>query len=330
MLGLSHSTVSRALNNNPRISLNTRKIIQEKANQLGYIPNNAARILKNEPSRIIGLVIPDIKNDFYTTIAQTISYTASEESLQLVLSTTDDIPEREYYSILNLLKLRADGVIITLCQNPLPKTLELLKKLTVVQLIRTSDELHSPSVTVNDQLGIYLATKHLLDLGHSEIAYIGTSVKSTGYNRLSGFNSATKDSKVNIPDSFIKIGQPKAYFGEQAFEELFLRSPQRPTAIVVGSERASIGIINMAKRMGIKIPEQVSLVGYGDADWCSIWNDGLTTLSLPENEIASTCIKILLLSIFQNITSEQMNKIYTVDPVLIIRESTRKAAAKCN
>lgn len=327
MLGLAHSTVSRALNNNPTISQQTRKLIQEKANQLGYIPNNAARILKNEPSHIIGLVIPDIKNDFYTTVAKTITDASSEHSLQLILATTDDIPEREYFAILNLLKVRAEGVIITLCQKPLPETLELLKKLKYIQLIRSFPNMQAPSVTVNDQAGIYRATKHLLDLGHSKIAYIGTPVtSSTGNNRLIGFKKALNDFNIDISDQLIKLGPPRSHFGEQALESLFSNSFIHPTAIVIGSSRTAIGVIKQSEKMKIKIPKQLSLVGYGDSEWYSVWSKGLTTLSLPEQTIADCCVNLLLDSINNKLDLNPNSSIrnYNFESSLIIRGSTQK------
>ena len=182
-LGVSHTTVSRALNDKPSISDETKKKVRDATRKLGYIQNVAAKTMRGSRSSVIGLIVPDIENVFYAGVAKTIAQECNNESLQLLLMISEDDPEREYEHIKILREHLAAGVIITPSEAMLPESLRLLKNLPVVQMLRVNENLGNTRITFDDKKALKLATGHLLELGHSRIAYIGGHRSlSTGEN----------------------------------------------------------------------------------------------------------------------------------------------------
>ena len=293
---------------------------------MGYVRNSAARMLKHERSGIIGLVIPDIKNHFYTTVANAIAEAAAAHSFQLILSTTDDLPDREFSAIRSLLELRAEGIIATLCAVPRQETLNLLNRLPAIQLIRHLDHVNKPAVTINDHDGIHAATAHLIGSGHTAIAYIGGSIDlSTGKERLGGFKDAVQTHRLPVnPIDWIKLGRPRPHFGYQAFMELFSQKPH-PTALVLGSLELTQGVMKAANELKIRIPDDISMTVYGDSGWYSILHGGMTTVSLPEQEIADGAVSLLFKQIANKDRKGEPQTCENINftPRLIVRESTR-------
>ena len=291
MLGMAHSTVSRALNGHPSISAATRKRIEQAAAQFGYVPNSAARILKTARSGIIGLVIPDIQNKFYATVAKAISDAAAEQHWQMILAITDDDQEREGTAIRSLLKAQAEGVIIVPTAVPAQETRSMLQRLHTIQLLRSHSDIRSPTIKVADRAGIALATEHLQALGHRRIGFIGPMTEvSTGRERLQGFfDCFPGDATVQ---RYVQICPPHSQYAADAFRRLLCMDAS-PSAIVLGSPEFSLGIIEAAYQDGVSIPEQISLVGYGDSGWSRLVCGGLTTMRLPEQDIADACVDML-------------------------------------
>lgn len=291
MLGMAHSTVSRALNGHPSISAATRKRIEQAAAQFGYVPNSAARILKTARSGIIGLVIPDIQNKFYATVAKAISDAAAEQHWQMILAITDDDQEREGTAIRSLLKAQAEGVIIVPTAVPAQETRSMLQRLHTIQLLRSHSGIYSPAIKVADRAGIALATEHLQALGHRRIGFIGPMTEvSTGRERLQGFfDCFPGDATVQ---RYVQICPPHSQYAADAFRRLLCMDAS-PSAIVLGSPEFSLGIIEAAYQDGVSIPEQISLVGYGDSGWSRLVCGGLTTMRLPEQDIADACVDML-------------------------------------
>ena len=290
-LGMSHSTVSRALNGHPSISDATRKRIEQAAAQFGYVPNSAARILKTARSGIIGLVIPDIQNKFYATVAKAISDAAAEQHWQMVLAITDDNSERENVAIRSLLKAQAEGVIIVPTATPAKETLSMLERLHTLQLLRSHTGIRSPAIKVADRAGISMATEHLQSLGHRRIGFIGPLTEvSTGRERLQGFLDRFPDDPT--ASDYVQICPPRPQYAAEAFRRL-LSMDQPPTGIVLGSPEFTLGVIEAASQDGVPIPQRLSLVGYGDAGWARFVCGGLTTMTLPEQDIADACVDML-------------------------------------
>jgi LacI family transcriptional regulator len=328
MLGMAHSTVSRALNGHPAISEATRKRIEEAAARHGYVPNSAARILRNARSGVVGLVIPDIRNDFYTAVATAIADTAAELSLQMVVATTDDQPRREQEAVRSMLKARAESVIIAPTADPAPETVEMLQRVRALQLLRHHSSIEAPSITLDERAGIRMATRHLQELGHRRIAYIGRLPNvSTGRARLQGFVDCFADPRE--VEQRIVLLPPREAYGAQGLHTLLERG-EPPTAVVLGSPQFTSGVLEAAGDKGLRIPEDLSLVSYGDTAWNRFLFGGLTTVALPEKEIAEGCAEMLRRGLGASAGPEERRPeseaSVCFQPRLVVRRSTGKPA----
>ena len=292
---MSHTTVSRALNDHPAISDATKKRIHKEAVRAGYIPNSAARMLKQQNSRILGLVIPDIKNAFYTSVAQIVADSAALRGWQMILATTDDNPEREMAAVRSLLEARAEGVILSPCAKPLPDTIAMLRRLNAVQFLRTVKSLSAlPSVEIDDPLGIELATLHLVKQGHRRIAYIGAPANlSTGKNRLKGYKKALAKSGIPLRPEYSALGPPRPAFGATAFRQIMSRRPA-PSAIIIGSPEIAEGVLIEAMHADMRISVDLAIVSYGELSWHEVIPGGITSVHLPEREIAHASFERLM------------------------------------
>ncbi|WP_342321990.1 LacI family DNA-binding transcriptional regulator [Kosakonia sp. BYX6] len=293
ILGLSHTTVSRALNDHPAISQATKNSVLQAAREYGYIPNSAARALRNASTGAFGLVIPDIQNDFFITLTNAIAHQAAEHGWQLMLAITGDKPDMEYTVLRRLLTARVDGIIFAPTAAPLAETQEMIARSNAVQLLRRHESLQAPVIAIDDRYGIALAVQHLRDLGHQRIGYIGSSqVLSTGAERLRGFlQSFSHDEQLALND-IIDVGPPQAEFGGEAFQRI-MASANPPSALVLGSPRYAMSILLAAKALNMRIPDDLSLVAYGDVEWGRLLEVKLTTITLPEKEIADACVAII-------------------------------------
>lgn len=291
-LGLSHTTVSRALADHPKIKAETKLRVRALARELGYVPNGSAQSMRGQHGPTIGLIIPDIQNDFYASIAKTVADAAAARGFQLTLSVTEDNPEREMDDLRALIVARAAGIIITPTASPKAQTLELLAGANAVQLVRQDERLPHEAVVIDDYLGISAATRHLVTYGHRDIAYVGTGTDlSCGRDRLAGFRAVMIEHGLN-PDR-VALGQPRPEFSHHAVHGLMSGS-QRPTALVMGSSSLTIGALKALRSLNLQWPGDVSIVGYGDPVWFELMGSGLTTVRLPVQEMGAYVTSLLL------------------------------------
>ena len=291
-LGISHTTVSRALAGHPKINSLTKARVRAAADAMGYVANASARTIRNSRSLLVGLVIPDIQNDFYASVAKRVADMLAAKGYQLALSVTEDDPEREMRDVRAMLEARAAGVIVTLTSAPRKETLAMLRQVRTVQLVRRQAELETDAVTIDDQSGTHAATHHLIQYGHQSIAYIGTTTAmSSGRARLEGFTQAM--AKAGLDAGTHWLGPPRPEFARQAIS-LMLRMKKRPTGLVLGSSELTLGALQGLQAGGISYPQQISLVGYGDPPWFSLVGGGITTVSLPVADVAATTTGLVL------------------------------------
>lgn len=286
---ISVSTVGRALSNDPRISSETRQRVVDVAQKMGYAPNRAAQMMRGVASNLVGLLIPDIRNSFYATTAHALSKCLESGGFQLMLCETDDDRQTEARHLRELASANAAGVIIVPSSKPLPDSVRILSSMPHVQFLRKSPALGDHCFALDDAAGIGLAVKHLLDLGHERIGYIGGSPNlSTGKARLQGFREMLRGTRA---ETFAQeeVGPPSSMeVGQQALQRL-LRMPLPPTAVVIGAVQITVGVLEEIHRCKISIPRDLSIVGFGDDLGFRWWGPGLTTVSLPMAELATSC-----------------------------------------
>ncbi|MFW6076360.1 MAG: LacI family DNA-binding transcriptional regulator [Hyphomicrobiales bacterium] len=321
-LDLSPSTVARALSDHPHIASATKARVQQVAESRGYAVHLGARLMRNGRSTLIGLLVPDVQNYFYATVAKAMAQCCHERGFQLVLGNTEDDADNELAQLRGLREARAAGVIIVPSARPAEESVALLRRMRFVQLVRTMPGLEKESVfRLDDRGGLFEATDHLIALGHRRIAYIGGTLSlSTGSARFAGFRDAMEAAGLQVDDDLLAFGAPRAGFATDAFEAMWAR-PNRPTALVAGGSRITVGLLEAVTRLKVPVPEQLSLVGHGDAPWFSWWRDGLTTLALPVRDIALGCGEFLLRRIREEPEGEPPHSSVHA-PRLVVRSST--------
>lgn len=294
MLGVSVSTVARSLADAPGISPATKARVQRLAREKGYVVHSAARAMRTGHSQLIGLIVPDVRNDFYGTAAMALARRCEAEGFQLLLAATQDDPESELRQVRGLVEARAAGMVTALSPDPRPETLALLDNVPTVELIREGAGDGRPWLGIDERAGLEAATRHLIDLGHRRIAYVGgLEALSTGRQRLAGYRDAFAAFGHTLPGDLIRTGPPDAAFGAAAMRNL-LDLPDRPTGVVTAGAELTVGVLEAIGSAGLAVPAAMSVVGFGDAPWFRWWGPGLTTMALPVYDMALGCGDLLM------------------------------------
>lgn len=326
-LGIAVSTVGRALADDPRISDATKAKVRKVADRLGYVGNNPARIIRGGSSKLIGLMIPDVANDFYSTVAQTLSTCVDRQGYGLVLCLTEDDRDREVRQIRELAGARAAGIILVPTVRPRREAKAMLAGIAHVQFMRRVPNLGDVWFGIDDTPAIEAAIKHLISHGHSRIGYIGgTAQLSTGAARAGGYRAALSKAEIEFDAALEDLGEPRADFGEAAIARMLaLATP--PTAILTGSIHITLGVIRYLEREGIDTPGKLSLVGFGDAPWFEWWRGGLTTVRPPVKDLATSC-GLWVLDKLRNPTGGALGPYASAtNSVLVHRKSVRNIAS---
>lgn len=285
-LDLTHPTVSRALADHQSISKETKARVREVADRLGYVVNSSARILKRGHSDVIGLLLPDITNEFYAAAAKRLADDCGERNQCLLLSISSDDPQRELSLVRALLEARPAAVVVALTRDPCPETIELLQSVYCVQFMQMHAGLDGPCVSVEASGGARLAMEHLLGMGHRRIGFVGPSPDyPIGKARVEGVNEALRLGGFHLDDELIRLGPADGGFADGAVDALLSLSP-RPTALYLASAPVSLAGMRSLMRHGLRIPEDISVVVAGSSAWYDVWPGGLTSITLPMAQLA--------------------------------------------
>jgi len=322
-LNVSHTTVSRALADSPKISAETKARVRNAVEQLGYVPSASARMMRGARSSLVGLIIPDIQNDFYATVAKGVADSLAARSMQLLLSVTDDNSDRELRELRAILATRPAGIIVVPTASPRAETLALLENVETVQLVRVHSRLAAQAVVINDREGIHTATRHLLSYGHKRLAFIGGDASlSTGRNRLAGFEDALREQ--GLKPVAVALGAPRPEFARHAVTTM-MSARNRPTGLILGSAELTLGALQALRALRLDWPRDVSVVGYHDPAWFELAVGGITTVRLPVQDIAATATSVLLSRPLENHPNEDRAEHATnieFAPTLVLRGST--------
>jgi DNA-binding LacI/PurR family transcriptional regulator len=328
-LGISHSTVSRALNDHPYTNAETKRRVNETAAALGYVANAGARTLRSAASTLIGLILPDVQNEIFSVATKVLANRCANAGYQLVLSVTEDDPSVELKHVEAFRQARAMGIIITPSPEPLEKTLALLSSTVVVQFSRRHRQINAPSVAAHGERGISAAVTHLAQLGHRRIAYLGMPAdRSTGAERLLGYTRAMKLCGLAVDPGLIQLGPTRIEFARATVTSL-LHLKQAPTAIVLGTADLTQGGIEALRAGEVAVPAAVSVVGFGDPSWFKLWGPGISTIGVPLVELAEAAVSLLLRQIGPHgeTSGSQSQTQIVLDPFLILRGTTAPPAA---
>lgn len=291
------STVSRVANNDPglRIAATTRTRIEALLRETEYRPNGVARGLKLRQTLVLAVVIPDITNPFFAALFRGVEDGATPRGYQVLLCNTDGIPERQRAHLQSLAARRVDGVILasTFLKDPAVRWLR-HQRTPYVLVNRFSEEAADPFVGSDDVMGATLATQHLISLGHVRIGHLaGQPTVSTGVLRRQGYLAALAEAGISAdPDLIVESGFVEAG-GAQAMDRLLsLNHP--PTAIFAVTDMTAIGAYSAARKRGLRIPQDLAIIGYNDIPLAGRLIPGLTTIHVPIHELGSVAARLLL------------------------------------
>ncbi|PRX21812.1 LacI family transcriptional regulator [Orenia metallireducens] len=319
-LGVSESTVSRAINNKPGVGEDTKQKILNLARRYNYQPNLLARNLARQESNMIGLILPDISSLFYSEVTRAIQDIATKHGYQVMVCNTDSDEKRESAYIEWLQGNKIAGIIFLgngLANN---KIINLgLSGYPIVLANRLVEEVMLPSVIIDNNTGAFEATKHLLERGHKRIALInGPKDNLTAQNRFRGYREALKEYNLDYDPSLIINKDWSRECGYQGFLEL-LNLEEPPTAIFAANDLIAVGVIEAIKMGGYLIPEEIAVVGFEDTIVTSIIEPPLTTVAQPMYELGANSAKKLF-SLIEDEDIEENIEILTSK--LIVRKST--------
>lgn len=299
--GVSVSTVSRVLNGGMFVKEEVKERVQQAINELGYTPSHIARSLVLKKTNLIGVIVPDISNSFFGTLLSSIEEYASKNNYNiLVCNICENLgKELKYLSIFK--EMRVDGIIIM--HEKLDNSIREFLKITDTPMVMCSGRLSGvsiPSVNINDFQASYEAVYHLISLNHKKIALIGGEYNDsiTGYERFMGYKKALEDNKLELNEQFIRFGNYKMSDGYELMNDI-LKGGQIPTAVYATSDDMAVGAINAIMDYGLKVPENISVVGFDDSTVASVVRPKLTTIHQPIREIGTLSMDLLLKQINQ-------------------------------
>ncbi len=284
--GLSAATVSRALSGHPHVDEATRLRAVHVARELGYRPNALARALRVRTTRTIGLIIPDIRNDFYAECATVLQGALEAHGYRLILCISNGDPEHDRSYLRTLAEHRVDGVVHVPSTPTDARELDAGgRTIPIVELLRHSPEAAVDAVVSDDREGAAALTRHLVELGHRRIAMLtGPDSYSTTRYRVAGYRDALR--AVARADGLERVlyGAYTPASGYELAREALAATP-RPTAIFSSGSPLTSGVLRALAEARVRVPRDVSVVAYEDPEWYAMSVPALTCYALPLREM---------------------------------------------
>jgi LacI family transcriptional regulator len=319
-LKVSKMTVSRAINNHPEISRDTRARILAVAQKMNYRPNQFARALTTNRSHLIGIVVPDLMHSYFAEICRGVELHARPAGYQNLICSTDEDARKEMDEIEALLS-RTDGLIVAsaLSEKEIKFYRQLLRDGARIVLIdRLLEGLKVPAVLTDDlQVGV-LATEHLIKLGHRQIGHLRGTSASTSLKRFQGYAQAIANAGLRSPKSIVRECGFTEAEGYRAMKS-WIEEGSLPSAVFAANDPTAIGAISALHDAGIRVPEDMAIVGAGRIHYGDMLRVPLTTVSWSTLEMGQTAARLLLelMSGKKKIASRKV----VVTPELVIRQS---------
>ena len=325
-LGISISTVSRALNDHQDISEVTKERVKALAADLNYIPNIFAKGFRTHKTNIIGVVVPNITHYFTTTLIRGILEEASLQGYRVIISESNNDVDKQTEMLNTMIQFGVDGVLISLSKmtRDISSILKIMNTLPLILFDKASNKIPCTQVVINEEEATYNAIEHLINIGKRRIAIIKESEFS--YNsekRFEGYLRALKENNLPIDEKIILSVDDISMIQGKRMTNVLMSLKQKPDAIFAITDSAAIGVIKTLKKLHVKIPEEVAVVGFSNSINSTIIEPMLTTIDQPGQKIGATAVKYLIEEI--NHTNEIfINKTIEIRSNLIIRNSTFK------
>ncbi|OIK13728.1 LacI family DNA-binding transcriptional regulator [Bacillus sp. MUM 13] len=318
---VSTATVSRVISNSGTVKKDTTERVLKAIDSLNYQPNILARQLRRLETKTILVIVPDITNTFFSKVLRGIEAVAIANGYQVLLGDAQNDADRES-GYLNILKQRkADGMLLLTAKNNGQAIEEIAKQFPVVLACEYIEGSQIPTVSIDNVSSARKATRHLIELGHEKIGFLSGPFNSVlGRDRYKGFQQALAQSGLPTDSLLVQEGDFSFESGINLMQK-FLAIDEPPTAIFAANDEMAIGAIKAIKAKGLSVPDDISIVGFDDIKFASIYEPALTTIAQPSFEIGEKAMELLLQLINDNSIDKKQ---YILEDKLIIRDSSKK------
>jgi len=321
-LGVSVSTVSRALHNNHDISDSTIELVQSYAREHKYVPNSLALGLKNQRSRIVGVIIPELANNFFSTILSGMELAAERLGYYLIVCQSMEDYEKEIFNVKTLLNAHVCGVMVSIAKTT--KKFDHFKEfiyndIPVVFFDRICPEIDASKVVVDDYAGTFSAVEYMIKTGCKKIAFFHAPLNlEISKNRKNGFFDALIKNEIPINENFIRIADTKQLGYQNAFD--LLQQAEHPDGFMCMNDYTAIGVLLATKNLEINVPEDVSIFGFSNSEASQNTDPMLSTVNQHPLKIGEQAMNLLIDKIGKN---EHAPKNKIIKTSLVLRETTR-------
>lgn len=325
-LGLSASTVSRGLRDHPLISEPTKKRILQAAKEMGYQHNTFASNLRKNRSNTIGVVVPRLDSYFMSKVISGIEKIANQNAYNLIINQSEESAKKEIRCIETMYNNRVDGLLISISSGT--KSLSHLKILhnkgiPLVFFDRVEEYKDSVGVLINNYQAAYEATSHLINAGCQRIMHLGGNQNRNVYSdRFMGYKKALEDQHIEFSSDLVMSTTLDEDAGEGAVEKLLTMNP-RPDAIFAANDTSAVAVICSLKKHGIKVPDEVAVVGFNNDPISRVIDPNLTTIHYPGDKMGELAASTLVNQILSNDSTADLKTIQ-LNHQLIVRASSTK------
>ncbi len=321
--GVSAATVSRVLNRNPAVNEEMAVRVRDSIEALGYRPSHVARSLRTQRTGIVAVIVPDIENPFFTAVVRGVEEEARPAGLMIVLCNTDEQPDLEAGYLRLAVDQRMDGVILASTIRSLDeRKADNDPPLTTVLIDREIDGLRTDAVLIDNVLGAKEATRHLLGGGAERVACVtGPTNVTTSMQRLRGYLEALDEADLSRSQPLFRHADYRVGGGRSAVEELW--GSFRPDAFLICNNLMTMGALQELSDQGVRVPDDVLLMGFDDEPWASYWRPTISTVAQPARDVGRTAMRLLIDRIGH---PDQSVRRVLLLPELRFRQSSRRGA----
>ena len=320
--GVSTSTVSHVINKTRFVSEEISERVNKVAKELNYAPSALARSLKMNRTRTIGMLVTTSTNPFFGEVVKGVERSCYQENYNLILCNTEGDTERMRASIDTLMQKRVDGLIL-MCSTLEGEKIDIFQQYpTIPVVVMDWGPIHFESDKIQDNsfFGGYLATKHLIESGHQEIGCItGPLNRQQAQMRFDGYKKALEEADLELNSDWVVEADFECEGGAQALNTLVERG-RLPTALFVCNDMMAMGVINIADRRNIQIPDELSIIGYDDIHIAKFMTPSLTTIHQPKYRLGKAAVETLLDKIEKRVERPDLIQL---EPTLVKRESVK-------
>lgn len=322
--GVSITTVSRVINESDKVNPETRTRVQQAMVKLGYQPSRVAQRLRGNKgrSKLLGLIIPDIQNSFYSNIVRGVEDVAYSHNYAVILCNSDEDPEKEKFYLEVLRSESVDGIIFPPIHPESDVVDDLIKGgLPLVCVDRRLKDESIDTVVLDNRIGAYQVTNYLLGLGHRKIGLITSSGNFSSFReRQAGYEEALSEHGIVIDQTMIGYGDQRSTESGKQLALKLLNKKDRPTALFVTNNLFLLGALETVHEMGLRIPDDLSIVGFDDMPWARSFYPPLTVVAQPGYEMGRQAATMF----FKRIDNPDLKPAVSVlEPRLILRNSCR-------